>query len=285
MNDFPSVSIIGCGWLGRPLGISLVERGVTVQGSTTSPAKLESLEKDGIEPVLLTLDPDLSETDPESLFQSEVLVLNIPPPRTDDVQTRLAQQIKAVLEAAERGMVEWILYASSTSVYPNVERTVSESDVPPGQPDALSGPRRRTGTALLEAERLLMTADAVDATVVRLAGLYGGDRHPGRFLSGRSDVGRPDARVNLLHQDDAVGVFLALLEQDRRGEVFNACADDHPTRRTFYTRAAERLGLDAPTFYDGDTTTGKVVANEKIKRLCNYTFRHPDPLADLDGQS
>jgi len=253
-------------------------------GSTTTPEKRESLRQDGIDPVFLRLAPTLS-GDPGALFESPVLVLNIPPPRTaDDVTATHRQQITAVLDAASDGAVEWILFASSTGVYPNVERTVTEADCPPGQPDALPGPRRRTGEALLEVEGLLMETPDVDATIVRLGGLYGGDRHPGRFLAGRSDVARPRAPVNLIHREDAVGVFATILAQEVRGEVFNACADEHPTRQALYTRAAEHLGLAPPTFDLDDATTGKRVSNQRLKDRCGYAFQHPDPLADLvDG--
>lgn len=275
-----TISILGCGWLGRPLGVHLAEQGATVRGSTTTPEKQEALRQDGIDPVLLRLDPTLS-GDPGALFESSVLVLNIPPPHdADDVGAMHRRQVDAVLDAAAQGGVEWILFASSTGVYPNVERTVTEADQPPGRPEALPGGRRRTGEALLAVEARLMDAPEVDATIVRLGGLYGDGRHPGRFLAGRTDVTRPHAPVNLIHQDDAVGVFATLLAQDVRGEVFNACADEHPTRRALYTRAAEHMGLTPPTFDLDDSTTGKIVSNQRIKDRCGYTFRHPDPLAD-----
>ena len=277
------VSILGCGWLGRALGVHLVERGVSVRGSTTSPEKIDPLRQDGIEPVRLTLDPDLS-GDPGALFQSPVLVLNVPPPRgADDVRRVHRRQIEAVRDAAVDGGVEWVLFASSTGVYPNVEQTVTEADCPPGQPDALPGPRRATGEALLDVEALLLETPSLDTTVGRLGGLYGGERNPGRFLAGRTGVGRPEAPVNLIHQDDAVGVFASLMAQDARNDVFNACADEHPTRQAFYTQAAEALGLEPPTFDEADTTLGKRVSNEKIKARCGYQFQHPDPLADLTG--
>ncbi len=279
-----SISIIGCGWLGRPLGVHLVGRGLDVRGSTTSPDKVEALRQDGIEPTLLTLDPDFSGEDPEPLFDAPVLVLNVPPPRgADDVRAVHRRQIEAVRDAAVDGAVEWILFASSTGVYPNVEQTVTEADCPPGRREALPGPRRATGEALLDVEALLMETPDLDVTIVRLGGLYGGDRNPGRFLAGRTGVGRPEAPVNLIHRDDAVGVFAALLDRDVRGEVFNACADAHPTRKSFYTRAAETMGLEPPTFDENDTTTGKRVSNEKLRQHTDYSFLHPDPLADLDA--
>ena len=281
-----SISILGCGWLGHPLGRRLVERGVQVRGSTTTSTKQAALRRDGIEPVLLTLDPDLTGEAPDALFESPVLVLNIPPPRgRQDVRSFHRRQVEAVRDAALDGAVEWILFASSTGVYPNVERTVTEADGPPGRPDALPGPRRSTGEALLAVEALLMDTPGLDTTIVRLGGLYGDDRNPARFLAGRTDVARPEAPVNLIHREDAVGVFLSLLEQNARGEVVNACADEHPTRRVFYGRAARAMGLEPPTFDDGDPTTGKVVSNRKLTTQLGYSFRHPDPLADLGPQA
>jgi nucleoside-diphosphate-sugar epimerase len=280
-----SVSILGCGWLGRPLGQHLVKQGRSVRGSTTTPEKLDRLRDDGIEPVLLTLDPDLSGSDPGSLFDSEILVLNVPPSRgSDDVKARHRRQIEAVRDAAVDGRVEWILFASSTGVYPSVEQTVTEDDVPPGNPDTLPGSRRSTGEALVEVEGLLMNeTPELDVTIVRLGGLYGGDRNPGRFLAGRTDVSKPGSPVNLIHQDDAVGVFTAIIEQNVRGEVFNACADEHPERHVFYPKAAEATGLEPPTFDMTDDTTGKLVSNQKLKTRLGYQFQHPDPLADLEA--
>jgi len=276
------VSILGCGWLGRPLGVHLLDDGWTVRGSTTSPDKIDALRRDGIEPTLLTLDPDLSGENPEDLFESSVLVLNVPPPRrADDVRAVHRRQIEAVRDAAVDGAVEWVLFASSTGVYPNVERTVTEAKCPPGQPEALPGPRRSTGEALLDVEGLLMETPDLDVTIVRLGGLYGGERNPGRFLAGRTGVGRPQAPVNLIHRDDAVGVFVHLLDRNVRGEVLNACADEHPTRKRFYTRAAEATGLVPPTFNENDTTGGKRISNEKLTQHYGYSFQHPDPLADV----
>lgn len=278
------VSILGCGWLGRPLAKSLVDRDVTVRGSTTTSEKVGALRQEGIDPYLLLLNPDLSGKEASSFFASEILVLNVPPPRgADDVREYHRRQVDAVRTAAAEGAVEWVLFASSTGVYPNVERTVTEADQPPGRPDALPGRRRPTGRAVLDAEARLMDDDTFATTIVRFGGLYGGDRHPGRFLAGRTDVSRPKAPVNLIHREDCVAVLETLLKQQVYDEVFNACADAHPTRQAVYTRAAEVLGLTPPIFDDTDSTTGKTVDNQKLKTHSGYQFLHPDPLADLDG--
>ncbi|PSQ80339.1 MAG: NAD(P)-dependent oxidoreductase, partial [Bacteroidetes bacterium QS_1_63_11] len=42
------VSVLGCGWMGRPLANALVDCDVSVRGSTTTPEKVETLRQEGI---------------------------------------------------------------------------------------------------------------------------------------------------------------------------------------------------------------------------------------------
>ncbi len=273
--DRPAVSILGCGWLGGPLGAALAEQGHRVKGSTTTPEKLDTLRDAGIEPYLIRLDPDLA-APPDDFFAADWLVLNIPPPRREDAEAYHLQQIDAVIAAIRRGTIRAVLFASSTGVYPKVGRVVTEADAP-DDPDAIEAPIRSTGPLLLKAERRLQAADAFDTTVLRFAGLYGGDRQPGRFMAGRTAVKGGDAAINLIHRDDCIGIVQAVIEQDVRGTILNACSDAHPTRRTFYPKAARRLGLEPPTFAD-ESRPNKIVSNAKLKRVLGYTFKHPDPL-------
>lgn len=271
-----TISLLGCGWLGLPLGRHLVEQGYGVKGSTTTPAKMEDIEAAGIEPYLIELAPEVTGEHVDDFFDADLLFLNVPPPRgRDDLRAVHLRQIEAVRDAAAAAPIDWILFASSTGVYPSVDRIVTEADAP-ADPEAAGESLRATGAVLLEAEQRLQDASAFDVTIIRFAGLYGGDRHPGRFLAGRTSVSSGDAPVNLIHRDDCIGIVSAIIEQDARGEVFNACSDRHPSRRQLYTAAAERLGVEPPTFEPGGAS--KIVSNAKVKRELGYTFAHPDPL-------
>ena len=280
-----SISILGCGWMGWPIGKQLAASGLRVHGSTTTPEKLDRLRDDGIEPFRLELSPDLHGADPDRFFDTEVLFLNVPPPvrqvASEDLAEYHTRQIQSVLDHVADGPIDWVIFAGSTGVYPKTAGRVVETDQPPGRPDAMTGPRRSTGRVLIDVEGRLMDRSGVDVTILRFAGLYGGDRHPGRFLAGRADVGRPEAPVNLVHQDDCVGVVETVLQQDARGEIFNVCATEHPTRRELYTGAARALDLEPPTFADDASSAGKIVSNERLRTDLGYVLRHPDPLADL----
>jgi len=271
-----TISILGCGWLGLPLGRYLVEQGYAVKGSTTTPSKREAIRKAGIVPYYLELTPGLTGQRIDDFFEADLLFLNVPPPRNrEDLRDYHLRQIESVCDAVTASPIDWVLFASSTGVYPRVDGLVTEADVPTSQ-EAAEKQLRATGAALLDAERRLQAASAFDTSIIRFAGLYGADRHPGRFLAGRTNVSGGDAPVNLIHRDDCIGIVAAIIEHGARGEVFNACADHHPTRRALYTAAAEQLGLAPPTFEAGGTN--KIVSNEKLKRQLGYTFMHPSPL-------
>ena len=283
-----TIAILGCGWLGLPLGARLARQGYRVKGSTTTPEKLELLEEAGIDPYLLRLGSAVEGERAGAFFEADVLVLNIPPGRRDpDVRARFGERMAAVRERLAASPVRYVLFASSTSVYPNLGRVVTEEDATPADIEAAP---TDSGKALLEAEGALMADVRYATTVVRLAGLYGYDRRPGRFLAGKAELDGGEAPVNLIHRDDAVAIFAALIEagadpgsspgQAVRGETFNAASDVHPTRRRFYTWAAGGLGLDPPTFRDGAPARYKVVSSEKLKRRLSYRFLHPDPMAE-----
>ena len=115
-------------------------------------------------------------------------------------------------------------------------------------------------------------------TILRLSGLVGYDRLPGRFLANKKELPNGDAPVNIIHRDDCIGLITAVLEQNIWGEIINGSADNHPSRKDFYTKAAERIGLNPPTFKIQDSMQFKIICNKKGKALLNYNYIHPDPL-------
>jgi len=268
-----TISILGCGWLGLPLGRHLVKNGYRVKGATTTPDKLETIEEAGVEPYMIKLDPD-PVGDPEDFFESDIIFVNVPPPRGRDDAAAFHQRQMEVVGAAITA--DWVLFASSTGVYPDADRAVHEDDLPPGGPTTYDGPRRGTGEILETIEGMWWTHE-VAATILRFGGLYGPDRHPGRFLAGRTGLSRPSAPVNLIHLDDCIGIVASVLDQNVRDQVFNAVADRHPSRRETYIRAARSLGLEPPEFDMDDTRGGKKIRNDRVHSVLGYTFDHPDP--------
>lgn len=267
------ISILGCGWLGLPLGESFVHKGYRVKGSTTTPGKIEQIRQRGIEPYFIELNPQLHCDDCDAFWDSDVLILNIPPGRgRKDIITHHGQQIQSVLDRIEQSPIDFVIFASSTSVYPEVGGCVKERDAEPGKAS------RASGNALLNAENKIMHSNHFDAAVVRFGGLYGYDRHPVKYLEGKSGLERGNAPVNLIHRDDCVRILTQLIEDDITGEIFNAVSDGHPPRNVYYPAVAERLGLQPVSFAPDKKHNYKAVSNRKLKELLNYRFIYPNPM-------
>ena len=260
------VSVLGCGWLGLALATELVQRGHLVKGSVTHAEKLGELAAAGVEGYRLELTPTLT-GDVKDFFNTDALLITLPPKRREaGTRERYPAQIQAALGHVSPNT--HVIFTSSTSVYPERNRAVTETDA--------GGDVSESGQAILEAEAFLRERNA---TILRLAGLYGYDRQPGRRLAGR-EVSGGDAPVNLVHRDDVVAVLVGVLEQSLRGLTLNVCADRHTTRREVYTRQAERYGFPPPRFVEPHAQDYKMVSNEALKTALGFVFRHPDPLAD-----
>ena len=270
-----NISILGCGWMGFPLAQHLISKGWAVRGSTTTREKLTTLEQAGIRPYHISFEPELQCEECDDFWQSDILFLNIPPGRRHaDVEERHPAQIKSVLEQVEKGKISWIIFAGSTSVYPNNSKLVEEAHASRGSDVSASG------RALMHAEELLHATHGVETTILRFGGLYGYDRHPANYLSGKKGLKNGSAPVNLIHRDDCIQIIDHILEDEIQGETYNCVSDGHPPRREFYKAAADLLGVEPPTFEDSDegSKRTKIVSNQKLKQDLNYTFRYPNPM-------
>ncbi|MEX0773464.1 MAG: SDR family oxidoreductase [Balneolales bacterium] len=261
------VSILGCGWLGFPLAERLISEDFLVHGSTATKDKIALLEPAGITPFWITMNPELSGDDVQVFLNTDILVINIPPGRRrEDVREFHVAQIRNLIVQIEKSSVGHVIFVSSTSVYPKTSSTVTEEDA--------ENPERRSGLALLEAEQMLLNSTHFDTTVLRFGGLYGPERPLGRFLAGKKNLPNGSAPVNMIHREDCIEIILQLIQKNVRGEIFNACCDQHPVRKELYPKAAASLGLEAPEFQDDDHRTNKTVSSEKLKAALGYHFKH-----------
>ncbi|MEZ0542938.1 NAD(P)-binding domain-containing protein [Fibrella arboris] len=264
------LSIIGLGWLGTPLAERLQKVGMSVRGSTTTPEKVPQLRHKGIDTYLLQLDPapagDLS-----ALLAVDYLVVNVPPKAGKQGDAFHPEQMRLLADQVCSSPVKHILYVSSTSVYPELNREVIESDV--------VTPDQSTAPALVEAEQTwLSLANERAITIVRCAGLMGGQRIPGKYVAGRT-VDSGNVPVNYLHQTDAVGLIASVISQGLAG-TFNAVAPQHPTREAIYRKSCADFGYALPTFVEpAEPVSFKAINGDKLTQATGYVFTYPDPLA------
>jgi nucleoside-diphosphate-sugar epimerase len=246
-----SVSILGCGWLGKPLGEKLVANGYRVLGSTTTPSRLDELKASGIEPYLIVAEHGTGELMP--FLRSDVLIIAVPPKLKARGAEGYLRQIRIVSDAIAMQAGIKTIFISSTSVYSEHDGVAEEKDADPS-------------SVLLKAEQDIRRACS-DATILRFAGMIGPDRHPGRFLSGKKEV--PGARnpVNLVRLADCVNVIFQIMQYGVWGETMNVCSDDHPSREIYYTKASLDLQLEPPQFKANDNAPFKIVSSEKLKQI------------------
>ncbi|MGI9559176.1 MAG: SDR family NAD(P)-dependent oxidoreductase [Thermodesulfobacteriota bacterium] len=258
-----TISILGCGWFGLPLASRLTSAGHKVMGSTTDPARKNEIQKTGAQPFVIKLEPEQNAGN-KPFFSSDIAVVNFPPRRRDDIKTHLAGQTRSLMNALADGGTGFVILISSTSVYADLGRVVTEEDFTTGEPEKASG------SALREMEQTMAEGD-FDLTVLRFAGLIGYDRDPRRFLKKRPAADRPDRPVNLIHRDDCVEITAQIIEKNIRGETLNAVSDSHPFRSEFYLSEAKKAGVEPPEFKKAESW--KIVSGEKLKKTLNYNYK------------
>lgn len=261
-----TISILGCGWYGKALGLSLINNGNTVKGSSTSPAKMKTLAEAGIIPRLVDIKPE-SEAYNDDFFNCDVLIICIPPKTRQGEGGDYLPKIKRIISATKKQGVEKVIYISSTAVYGDNNAEVNEVNTP--------DPDTESGKILLEAEGLFSSETAFETTILRFAGLVGPGRHPGRFFAGKRDIPNGLAPVNLIHLNDCIGITTAIIDQNAFGLVFNGVSPHHPTKSAFYRRASLQTGLAVPEFIN-ELSNWKLVNSVNLPGILNYNFTVAD---------
>lgn len=257
-----TIGILGAGWLGLPLARTLLAAGKQVAVTVSSAEKAARLLGEGIHAHPLTISAHMPVADKKEPWPipCETLVICVPPSKTDDYPLAVAKACQLAKASGTRR----VLFVSATSVWGAGQ---AEGDQPK--------PRHARGERMLAAEQAVQAAGFECVMIVRPSGLYGPDRHPGRFLAGKTLEGGAQA-VNLVHLDDVVAACLLLLERGKDGDAYNLSAPVHPRREQFYPFAARQLGLPAPLFIE---PAGAFLPIDGL-RICEqlgFNYRWPDP--------
>ena len=166
------VLIIGCGYVGLPLGAELVRLGHDVFGVRRSPDCAEDLKIAGIKPLTadITKPSDLA-----NLPSGFEWVVNLVSSSKGG-----AGEYREVYLNGSRNLIDWLasapprkfVYTSSTSVYGQTDGSLVKESSP-------AEPQTETGKLLVETEQILLAAakkEILPAVILRVAGIYG----PGR---------------------------------------------------------------------------------------------------------
>ena len=264
------ISILGCGWLGLPLAHFLIQKGLIVKGSATSEEKVQLLKKQGIQGFKISATEEEVLGDISGFLEgSEILYINFPPKRIPNIEEIYPKQLQEILNFVKPE--QKIIFISSTSVYQNTNGIVEES--------IEIKPEKASGIALQKCEELLKNSPN-STTIIRFSGLIGKNRLPGRFLAKKKNLQNGDSPINVIHQEDCIGLIHEVISQNYWNEIINGCSDEHPLRREYYTLAAKNIGLTPPTFMkeEEEAISFKIVSNTKSKTDLNFQYKYPNPL-------
>ena len=269
MDNIEKIAILGCGWLGLPLAKELVQDGFIVNGSTTTESKLPQLASLGINPFLMDLNLIEKSVHLQKFFEVDVLFINLPPTKASNDRNSYADNFEKIITLIEQSIIKKVVFISATSVYENNNDWVKE--------DSKKTTSNR-GQRLIAAENLFLNNNAFKSVIIRFGGLNGNGRNPVKYLSQKSEIEGKDEAVNMIHIQDCMAISKLAILNNNEG-VYNAVADQHPTKYQYYNQMAKLYAISAPQFSTKEVKNDfKKVDNSKLKNDFNYEFIYSDPL-------
>lgn len=271
--------IFGCGYVGRAAAEWALTRGLRVTALTRNPATAEHLAAMGVDAVIA----DLASSDWHArVAGAPEFALNCVSSGGGGIEAYRRSYVDGMASivawARARGRVGTIVYTGSTSVYPQ-DGGVCVDEASPVSSEA------ERPALLLQAEATL--AAAADAWyrwfVLRLAGIYGPDRHM-LLEQVRSGVvsGKGEHHLNLIHRDDAVAAIAAAFTAPAAvgSQILNV-ADDGAARKVEVVNGlAQALSIPAPVF-SGEPAAGRrvvtpdrVISNARCKAVLGWSPRY-----------
>jgi nucleoside-diphosphate-sugar epimerase len=275
------VLIVGCGYVGLPLGAELAKQGHEVFGLRRSTGTEDDFRSAGIKPLTADI------TKAEQLAQL--------PGGYDWVVNCVSAsgggeaEYREVYLQGTRNLVEWLgaappkkfVYTSSTSVYGQDDGSLVKEN-------SSTEPAVETGKILVETEQVLLAAARerkFPAVILRVAGIYGPDRGYWfkQYLSNEARIEGNGARIlNMIHRDDVAGTIIAALKSGRPGEIYNAVDDEPVSQLGFFQWLSGPLGKDLPPSAPENAevvrkrgVTNKKVSNRRLKMELGYQFKYP----------
>jgi nucleoside-diphosphate-sugar epimerase len=265
------VLLIGCGYVGKPLAVTLAAQGHEVLAASRVPTELPA----GI----ASLACDITRPDDVARLPADFeWVVNTVSSTKGGVEAYRAVYLEGTKNLLSHLQFQKYTFTSSTSVYGQNDGSV----VTEGSP---AEPQSPTSRILREVEELLLQSNR-HAIVLRVAGIYGPERGALFMQYLRRDAfirGDGNRFLNMVHRDDVSGAIMASLERGRAGEIYNV-ADDQPVAEAEFFEWLEkqlRRGFRPPRIAEGTPgdrkrgITNKQVSNKKLREQLAYRCKFP----------
>lgn len=255
--------IIGLGWLGVAIAEAMVSPSRRVSGTTRNKEKAE---------LLRAKFPDLevtiwnSETEEAPHIPPGVSHLFIAIPPSGSAAGVYAQALTAIIQQLKLASPQAkLIFTSSTSVYSDWPGVYHEESNLDGH-----------GSVVIQTAEKTVKNLWKNLLIIRLSGLAGYGRVPGRFFAGKPVDG--NKMVNLIHRDDIVSFILHLESKgDSAIGVVNLTCPIAVTRKALYTLNSQQYGFVLPRFEDGELHERRITSI-RSDLFQNFVFKYQTPL-------
>ena len=247
--------VLGAGWLGQALCIKAKELAWQVQGTHRSREHEHHFQR-------------------QFAFAGDELVHDVSleeawwvcaiPPRSRSSESNYLATLQAGLELAKQLNCKGFILCSSTGVYPTDNGHYDESTTINCQ-----SARQQQ---LFDAEQLVLNAGG---KVLRLAGLVGPGRDPGKFVAGKELSSSSQQVVNMVQQQDVIAAIFSVIENwSSANSIYNVVNPSHPTKADYYQQKCAEQGNQPPTFTSHDKGE-RIIDGSAIESL---SFRYQAPI-------
>ena len=247
--------VLGAGWLGQALCIKAKELAWQVQGTHRSREHEHHFQR-------------------QFAFAGDELVHDVSleeawwvcaiPPRSRSSESNYLATLQAGLELAKQLNCKGFILCSSTGVYPTDNGHYDESTTINCQ-----SARQQQ---LFDAEQLVLNAGG---KVLRLAGLVGPGRDPGKFVAGKELSSSSQQVVNMVQQQDVIAaIFSVIGNWSSASSIYNVVNPSHPTKADYYQQKCAEQGNQPPTFTSHDKGE-RIIDGSAIESL---SFRYQAPI-------
>lgn len=250
-----TIGILGCGWLGYDLALRLKKLQYAVRGTSRNTDKLQQLTDHGVDAFNIDLQQYKLYGDVQGFLEGlDILVINIPPGLRANPESDFAYRIKLIMKFVQVYEIKKVMLVSSTSVFKD------QIDFPVYDENASPNATSCNGLQLIAAERLFSEM-AQQPTIIRPCGLIGADRHPIKFLTGKTGIKNPQAPINLVTRDHVNDAIIKIFASSVSIPVFHAVSEPHENRKDYYEKAAMSYQLPAPVFELSQQSVGKRIVS------------------------
>jgi nucleoside-diphosphate-sugar epimerase len=252
-----NVAIVGMGWLGKPLSLSLMRNGYNVFAATRNIDKAKEFKDLGLISFQISYEIDslLIHLAKEDLEQIDNLIICIPPSGFSNYDQTVGSIVSCFSTKTK------IIFTSSTGVYEEINGQVTEDS------------NKIQDHPVFLAEQKLKELAEDRLTIIRLAGLIGDNRHPVKYFIQKDLIPNSNAPVNLVCQKDVIRAIELILEKQLFSKTYNIVNPNHPSKKDYYLSAAKELYNSIPNAES--SRGGKLVLGTKFEEETSFKYNFP----------